>query len=156
MATFNSDLVTKQAAALLKSSDGVRDGDDFAGNVKMATAHVTLTGSTAAADIINIIPAELVPVGAVVVPQLCTVTCGDPGTTLTLDIGDALDTDRYADGIALSSGGCINFCTATKPAAVATPYRIPEQAAIYATVASADTITNGTVLTFVIAYRSKS
>jgi hypothetical protein len=156
MATFNSDLVTKQAAALLKSSSGVRDGDDFSGSVKLATAHVTLTGSTAADDIINIIPAELVPVGAVVVPQLCTVTSADPGTTLTLDIGDAANTDRYADGIVLNAGGIINFCSGTKPESVATPYRIPEQAAIYATVMTADTVTNGTVLTFVIAYRSKS
>lgn len=156
MATFLSDLATKQAAALLKSSDGVRDGDDFCGSLKVATAHVTLTSATAAADILTIIPAELVPVGAVVVPQLCSVTSADPGTTLTLDIGDADDTDRYADGIVLSSGGQIAFCSGTKPAAVGTPFRITEQGAIYATVASAATVTDATVLTFVIAYRSKS
>jgi hypothetical protein len=154
MAIFKSDIVTK--AESNRVSTGVRDGDDANGKLTLATAHVTLTGATAAADLLEIIPASLLPIGAVVVPQLCSVTCSDPGTTLTLDIGYAANPDAYADGIVLSSGGQIAFTSGTKPAAVAVPVRITGEAdAIYATVASADTVTNATVLTFIIAYRSK-
>lgn len=157
MATFKSTLVQLQEAAALRASDGLRDGDDAFGIVAIATAVVTLTGATAANDILEIIPEQQVPVGAVVVPQLSSVQCSaDPGTTLTLDVGDAGNTDRYADGIVLSSGGLVNFCSTGVPEAAVTPYRITEQGKIYATVASADTITNGTKLTFVIAYRAKA
>lgn len=154
MATFTSDIAA--AFATNRLSTGVRNGDDANGKLTVATAQVTLTSATAAADILNIIPAGLLPEGAVVVPQLSSVTCSDPGTTLTLDVGYAANPDAYADGIVLSAGGQIAFTSGTKPAAVATPNRIvDEDDAIYATVASADTITNNTVLTFLIAYRSK-
>lgn len=158
MATFKSTLVTKQEAARTKPSSGLRDGDDAFGILMLATASVTLTSATAAADIIQIVPPELIPVGAVVVPQLCSVTSADPGTTLTLDIGDAADADRYADGIVLSAGGQVGFCSALpNPASVAAPFRLTEQAVIQATVlAGASTITDGTVLTFIIAYRAKA
>jgi hypothetical protein len=157
MATFKSTLVQLQEAAALRASDGLRDGDDAFGIVALATATVTLTGATAADDILEIVPAAQVPVGAVVVPQLCSVQCSaDPGTTLTLDVGDAGNTDRYADGIVLSAGGQVGFCSTGVPAAAVTPYRITEQGKIYATVASANTITNGTTLTFIIAYRAKA
>ena len=59
-------------------------------------------------------------------------------------------------GITLSAGGQIAFTSGTLPAAVTTPVRIETAAdAIYATVMTAATITDGTVLTFLIAYRSK-
>jgi hypothetical protein len=154
MATFKSDLVTKSETNRI--STGIRDGDDANGKLTLATAHVTLTGSTAAADILQIIPAQSLPLGAVVIPQLSSVTCSDPGTTLTLNVGFTADPDAYAAGIVLSAGGKIDFTSGTKPAAVSTPVRIEGEAdAIFATVATASTITNGTVLTFVIAYRSK-
>jgi hypothetical protein len=154
MATFNSTLVTADAARLM--SAGLRDGDDANGKLTVATANVTLTSATAANDILNIIPAGLLPIGAVVVPQLCSVTSADPGTTLTLDIGYAANPDAYADGITLSAGGQIAFTSGTLPAAVTTPVRITGAAdAIYATVMTANTVTDATVLTFIIAYRSK-
>jgi hypothetical protein len=154
MATFNSDLVTSAAERL--PSNRLRDGDTANGKLTLATANVTLTGATATSDILQIIPALNLPVDAVVVPQLCSVTCSaDPGTTLTLDVGYAANPDAYADGIVLSSGGQVAFTSGTIPAAVGTPVRTDADGAIYATVASASTITNGTILTFIIAYRSK-
>ena len=154
MPTFTSDIAA--AFATNRVSTGVVNGDDANGKLTVATAQVTLTSATAANDILTLIPAGLLPIGAVVVPQLSSVTCSDPGTTLTLDIGDAGDTDAYADGIVLSTGGQVAFTSGTKPAAVASPIRLAAAAdAIYATVMSADTVTNNTVLTFLIAYRSK-
>ena len=153
MAEFDSNLVTTSEARLV--SAGLRDGDDANGKLTVATAEVTLTGSTATNDILNIIPTKYLPIDACVVPQLCSVTCSDPGTTLTLDVGHTGNADAYADGIALSSGGTIAFCSGTKPSSVETPVRTDDTGAIFATVMSADTITNGTVLTFLIAYRSK-
>lgn len=154
MATFTSDIAA--AFATNRVSTGVRNGDDANGKLTVATAQVTLTSATDAADILTLIPAGLLPIGAVVVPQLSSVTCSDPGTTLTLDIGYAANPDAYADGIVLSAGGQIAFTSGTLPAAVTTPVRIEGAAdAIYATVMTASTITDATVLTFLIAYRSK-
>ena len=154
MPTFNSNIAT--AFATKKVSTGIRNGDDANGKLTFATANVTIPSTTAANDILNIIPAGLLPIGAVVVPQLCSVTSADPGTTLTLDIGFAANPDAYADGITLSAGGQIAFTSGTLPAAVTTPVRIETAAdAIYATVMTAATITDATVLTFLIAYRSK-
>ena len=152
MSNFKSDLITKGEAALLAQSDGVRDGDDLAGVLLIATAIVTLAGTEAANDTIQLVD---LPAGAVVVPQLSHVTGADPGTTLTLDIGDAGDTDRYADGIVLSAGGQVAFCSATLPAAVAAPYRLTGATRIYATVASAASLTAAVKLVVTIAYRVK-
>jgi hypothetical protein len=154
MPTFNSNIAT--AFATKKVSTGIRNGDDANGKLTVATANVTIPSTLAANDILNIIPAGLLPIGAVVVPQLSSVTSADPGTTLTLDIGFAANPDAYADGITLSAGGQIAFTSGTLPDAVTTPVRIENATgAIYATVMSAAAITNATVLTFVIAYRSK-
>jgi hypothetical protein len=156
MATFKSSLVTKQEAARTKPSAGLRDGDEAFGILMLATASVVITG-IAANDIIEIIPPELVPVGAVVVPQLCSVMSNDPGTTLTLDIGDAVDPDRYGDGLNLNAGGLVNFCSALPtPDGVHNPFRLTEQAVIQALVVAANAITGGTILTFIIAYRAKA
>jgi hypothetical protein len=154
MLTFNSNIAT--AFATKKVSTGIRNGDDANGKLTVATANVTIPSTLAVNDILNIIPAGLLPIGAVVVPQLCSVTLADPGTTLTLDIGYAADPDAYADGITLSAGGQIAFTSGTLPVAVTTPVRIETAAdAIYATVMSAAGINAATVLTFLIAYRSK-
>jgi hypothetical protein len=154
MATINSTLVTAAGQRLV--SAGLRNGDDANGKLTIATANVTLTSATAANDILTIIPEGFIPKGAVVVPQLCSVTSADPGTTLTLDVGYAANPDAYADGITLSAGGQIAFTSGTLPAAVTTPVRMEGTAdAIYATVMTANTVTDATVLTFIIAYRSK-
>jgi len=156
MPTFKSTLVTKQQAARTKPSAGLRNGDEAFGILMIATASVTIPDTLAVNDILEIIPPELIPVGAVVVPQLCSCTSPDPGTTLTIDVGDAVDPDRYADGIVLSNGLQVGFCSALPiPDAVANPFRLTEQAVIQATVKSASSITN-TVLTFIIAYRAKA
>jgi hypothetical protein len=125
------------------------------GQVEFAVIPYTLAGSEAANDIINlgILPEDVIPV-----PQLSRVVCSaDPGTTLTLDIGTADNTDGWADGIVLSSGGVVECASATMPAWLAATALVPDSgkgdAVVYATVASANTLTAAVVLYFVLAYK---
>jgi len=157
MADFNSSIITKQLAVDSgRLSTGLVDGDDVTGVVLMSTISYTLAGTEAANDTIQLVD---LPLGAVVVPQLsyCT-TSADPGTTLTLKVGDAADDDRYASGIVLSAGGAVPFTNTNIPAAVATPYRIATTAnqRIVCTVASAASLTAAVKVIFTIAYRVKA
>lgn len=125
------------------------------GTVEYATIQYTLAGTEAAADIVNL--CVLQP-GVIPLPSLSKVTCGaDPGTTLTLDIGSSNDADGFADGITLSSGGQVEFTSGTAPAWL-TPTPLAADSGkgyttIYATVASAATLTAAVVLTFTIAFK---
>jgi hypothetical protein len=113
----------------------------------------TLLGTEAANDTIQLFD---LPAGSVIIPALCWVTCADPGTTLTLDIGDAADPDRYADGIVLSAGGNVNFAsTLPVPAGITTPFCPTTTSRVIVTVASANTLTATTVLNFCVVYRIK-
>lgn len=117
------------------------------------TITYTLLSTEAANDTIQLFD---LPAGCVIIPNLCSVTCADPGTTLTLDIGDALDTDRYADDIVLSAGGNVNFAsTLPVPAGITTPYCPTASSRVYATVKTAASLTAAVVLNFSIAYRIK-
>ena len=59
--------------------------------------------------------------------RLCTVTHDDAGTTLTLDIGDSVDPDRYGDGIDLAAAaGTERFTDAAIPDSMLNPYDIVE------------------------------
>lgn len=150
MANFKSDLIT--ANDQIDISDKVVNGDRTGGLLLFATAIYTLVATEAAADTIQLFD---LPAGAVIIPQLSHVTGADPGTTLTVDVGDAGDVDRYADGITLSNGGQVAFCSGTMPAAVAAPYQPTATTRIYATVASAATLTAAVKLAFTVAYRIK-
>lgn len=129
------------------------------GEVEFATIAYTLVGTEDAADIINLC---VLPVGAIPVPQLSNVTCSaDPGTTLTLDIGTAANADGWADGIVLSSGGQVACTNTAIPAWVAptaltadtSSFATQGSAVVYATVASASTLTADVVLYFTLAYK---
>lgn len=160
MADTNSDLIAAQASALTGLANGIVNGDDLAGDLKLATVQVTLPSGVAGSDTFQLCD---LPAGAVPVPQLSHATCPNPGTTLTLDIGYSdtneggsnTDADGLADGIVMSSGGQVGFCSATQPATVATPYRCTRKTRIYATAASASSVTAGVVVSFTIAYRVK-
>ena len=66
----------------------------------------TLLGTETASDFINICPnfPEMN-----LIPHLCAIDAENPGTALVIDIGDADDADKYADGLTLSSGGTVLF-----------------------------------------------
>ena len=126
------------------------------GRVEFAYIPYALAGTEAANDIINLC---VLPAGAVPIVPLCHVTCSaDPGTTLTLDVCTAGDPDGLADGIVLSSGGQVAFTNTAIPAGVAATALVedsgfPGNAAVYATVASANTLTAAVVLYFCIAFK---
>jgi len=153
MANFKSDLIT--ANDQINISDKVVNGDRTGGILLYATAILTLAGTEAAADTIQLFD---LPAGAVIVPQLSHATCSaDPSSgTLTLDVGDAGDVDRYANDILLASGGQVAFCSGTMPAAVAAPYQPTAQTRIYATIVAASASPTASVkIAFTIAYRVK-
>ena len=83
-----------------------------------------LDATEAAADTFYI--ARLLP-GQRLRPDLCTVTHDDAGTTLTIDIGDDTDPDRYGDGVNLAAAaGTERFTDAAIPDAVPNPHTITE------------------------------
>lgn len=149
MATFLSDV--KTAAAQVSISDQVINNIRFGARVLFSFPVYTLAGTEAAADIIKLFD---LPPGGEIVPELSLVTCSaDPGTTLTLNVGDIADVDRYAAGIVLSAGGQVAFTNTAIPAAVGTKYGPTAETEIYATVASAAGLTASVKLCFTIAYR---
>ena len=150
MATYTSALVDK-ANSFTDASSGMVNGDDLNGNVLVATASYTLLGTETSGQTIQVTPN--LPAGSVVVPSLCSVDCDDPGTTLTIDVGDSTDADRYADGIALAAGGNIPF---TGGVSAVTPYRPSTGQAIIADIKAVSSLTADAVLTFNVVYRGKA
>ena len=151
MANYKSSYITRQE---LLTSSAAAEAANLTGKLPLVQ-HIsyTLLGTEAAADTIQLFD---LPPGCVIIPQLSSVTCADPGTTLTLDIGDALDTDRYADGIVMSSGGLVNFAsTLPVPAGITTPYLPTATSRVICKVDTASGVTAGVVLNFLVAYRIK-
>lgn len=147
MPTFQSDLAVKTVKL---GAAGLSDPITYQGNLRYMQATVTIPSTLAANDIIEI---GTLPLGARVLPALCQFVChADPGTTLTLDVGTTADPDAYADGSVLSAGGLVNFVTAAIPAGVLTPTTLDASTLVYATVASANTITNNSKITFLLGY----
>lgn len=137
-------------------------------------AKVTVPAAISVNDTITILPAAACPVGAVLIPQMCTVYCAsDPASStdsLTLDIGTVADPDKFAAALVLKQAatevltgtgltayrGAVSFAdSSTAPVAIATPYRFTTPEAIIAT---AKVVTNVTeaVLVFSLAFRCKA
>jgi hypothetical protein len=151
MANFDSSIYTAQASAITNSSADAPNLKQTGGNVQMIHATITLTSATADADLLRIC---YLPATAKVIPSLSKVQChADPGTTLVLDIGISTNTDLFADGIVLSSGGAVSFdsnvCLQSR-----IPERLSAETLVYATIptSGAGTVTDGSLLTFWIAY----
>jgi hypothetical protein len=155
MADTNSDLIAAQLTARTGLSGGILNGDDNGGDLRFYNVEVLTTTGTAANDTFQLFD---LPPGCVIVPELSKITAsGDPGTTLTIDVGDSGDPDRYCDGAnlgALSAAGVVEFLAPAIPAAVLTAYRPTETTRIYATAATAGTV-SAVTLKFSIVVRKK-
>jgi hypothetical protein len=155
MADTNSDLIAAQVAARTGLSAGIVNGDDNGGDLRFYNVEVALSASVAANDTFQLLD---LPPGAVIIPELSSISAtGDPGTTLTLDVGDSGDADRYCDGAnlgALSAAGIVQFTAPAIPAAVFTPYRPTDVTRIYATAATVGS-NNAVTLKFSIVARIK-
>jgi hypothetical protein len=157
MANTNSDLATAQAAAYRDPSAAPKPGLT-SGIMFYLRGQVTCPATPTVADTLTLIPAEMLPVGAVYEPAESWLWLeSDPGTALTLDIGPVSNPDALADALALTATGVgaapIRFCaSATAPAAMLDPLAITEQEAILATV-MVSTAVDATVIQFQIAFR---
>lgn len=148
MANFETNLAAKTG---LRGASGLIDPTLYQGNIRYLFATLALASTMANDDTFDIGPA--LPPGARVLPQLSKFTChADPGTTLTIDIGDSGDPDRYCDGAVLNAGGEIAFCSAAIPAAVSTPLRFETATEILGIIKTAGTITDAVKVDILIAY----
>ncbi len=83
-----------------------------------------LDATESAADTFNLVRLKE---GQVLRADLSTVTHDDGGTTLTIDIGDSVDPDRYSDGFDIGGGaGTERFTTPAIPDSVPNPFSITE------------------------------
>lgn len=156
MADTNSDLIAAQVAGYTNPSAGLVNGDDAGGLLLVITPTVTLPSGVAANDTFQLCDE---PPGFVFVPELSSVVAdGDPGTTLTWDFGYADNPDAYCDGInlgGLSAAGIIQVMSGTMPAAAFTTNRGTTERRIYATAATAGTVTAGVKLKHILVFRAK-
>jgi hypothetical protein len=151
-ALVNSTLYTAQLAALTDGSERpTRSPASLTGGtLKTLLATYTCTGAEAGADTFNLC---YLPKGAVVARGASYVSCVDPGTTLTLDIGTSANGDVYADGIVLSAGGTISFGSAVAGTAGDLAFAATtDNSLVVVTLASAGTVTAGVVLYFTVSY----
>ena len=89
--------------------DRIARGGTLFGNLLMVDVVYPLVGTEAATELIRICRnrPELK-----LIDYLSRVQAENPGTALVIDIGDAANTDKYADGLTLSSGGSVLLSSA--------------------------------------------
>ena len=106
-ATQSNQYAAQLAAAENNAAVSI-EGRDLGANVRFATILVEFTADNVANDVIDLIR---LPDGARVLPQLSKViTTEDPNDgAFVVDIGDAADVDRYADGLDLAAVGLDDF-----------------------------------------------
>lgn len=147
MPTFQSNIAARTGKV---GNAGLEAPILYQGAVKYAQATVTLPSTLAANDILEL---ATLPTGAQIIPSLSQAVChADPGTALVLDIGNSADVDAYSDGLTLSSGGVVDFTVPAIPAQTTARTVLSEDTLVYATVMTATSITNNSVITFLIAY----
>jgi hypothetical protein len=109
MATLSTTLYTAQLGSAGASTNA---GANFPlaknayGKLRIVQVPYPLLSTEAANDILNL---TILKAGARVIAGLSKVICEDPGTTLTVSVGDASDRARYSGTIVLSAGGSVEF-----------------------------------------------
>jgi hypothetical protein len=155
MSTFASALYTGQtgsAGASQNAAAGYPSAQMDSGKLRYTIVQYAL-GAESTNDTINLCR---LPLGAKVLPTFSKIECEDPGTALTLDIGDAGDADRYLDGAALTTAHTAVFPSLPSTTAVAAqtvPYAIAAgNEVVKATVVLATALTSAAKITFYIAW----
>ena len=122
--------------------------------VKYKKARYTSIATQAANDTINL---AIIPAGCVVLPlQSFIIRDGAAAATLTIDVGDSGDPDRYADGIDAAAAGINIFTTPAVPDGAINPYTLTADTVIVAKIATIVTPAAGVELEFHIAYQDLS
>ena len=144
MATLTTDLSAAQTLGLAQAGKIASDGTLATGDVKIATAMLTVAATDATGDTLNICR---LPKGVRVVPELCSINSDDAGTAYPLTVGDSGDVDRYSKEIAAGTAGVTAFLTP-----VVTSYKTTASGWVTATLGTVDTPTAGALVKFTIAY----
>ncbi len=125
MAVETSNERASQVAAATNFADRVDDSKLLSGPMQYAFVTVEWDGDESAAEVVDLI--EL-PEGAMVFPEHSKVIVStDCAATLTVDVGDATDPNRYADGVDAGAVGEDSFLAPAIPAAVATKYEVEKE-----------------------------
>ncbi len=95
-ATLRSDQVTNSNAVPPTMNPTNIEG----GAVRRSRGTYTFTGSEAAADVIEMVN---IPYGAIIIRELSTIQWEDMGVTITVDVGDGDDDDRYCSALVMGT-----------------------------------------------------
>lgn len=101
-----------QVAAQANFSARINDSRQIDGPLEYAFLDFVITTDNVQGDVLALV--ELPP-GVIVIPEFSKVFVTDDMSSgaVTLDIGDAVDVDRYADGINAASVGVVEFFQAS-------------------------------------------
>lgn len=122
--------------------------------VKYKKASYVSIAEQAANDTINL---AILPAGCRVIPELSYIRRDDAAAaTLTIDVGDAGDTDRYSDGFNAAAAGSQNFTTPAVPDGAINPYTTTADTVIVAKIATIGTPAADVEIEFLIAYEDLS
>ena len=148
--TFETTTCAAQTDAITDASKAP-NASQFGGKLHVERHEYTLTDAEASSDLIDIC---ILPKGAQIVPHLSAVAMsGDPGTTLTLSVGDGTDVNRFADTLVLSAGGAATlFSSATLPLESYDPTPLTEATKIVGKFETISTLSNTRAIVFWIAY----
>lgn len=146
----NSNIYAEQLAANTFNRPG--DKRNLSTAYQTTLAVVELIGNEAVNEVSILV--EL-PVQTQIFPEESyVVALTDPGTALTVDIGDKLDPDRYAANMALTVPGKVDFIASGIPAGVVTRHTIGNATRkVILTVKLSTAPTAGAKLMFKLAYK---
>lgn len=114
-ATTQSVQYAAQVAAAANFASASRlDKRATEGSLQYAFIDVVVDSANTTADVISLI--EL-PSGAIVYPELSFISVTDDMSSgaVTIDIGDAVDVDRYCDGANCAATGTVQFLAPATP-----------------------------------------
>jgi len=132
-----------QAAAATSFTSRLDDKRQVEGSVQFAYIDVPVTADNVATDVIDLL--EL-PAGAIIIPEQSFIQVTDDMTSgaLTIDIGDAVDPDRYCDGANCASTGTVQFISAAIPDGYTNRHKLVDTG----TAATTTTLIQATLATF--------
>jgi len=157
--TTQSVQYAAQVAAAANFATRIDDKRVIEGDVQFATIKVVMDAANVATDIITLL--EL-PAGAIVLPELSKVLVTDDMNdgAMTIDIGDIVNPDRYADGVDVAAAGIKEFLTsafadgfATKTPVVKTGVAATDTSLVTLTIATEAGTMEAGELYVVLAYK---
>lgn len=157
MTTWNSNIYTGQigsAGASLNAASGFPLAQMESGKLRSSVVQYALNGNESANDVINIIKLKI---GSKIIPSMSRVVCEDPGTALTINIGDAGSATRYVNGAALTTAHddmWSKLPSVTATASQYVPFAVDTDAngVIKATVTTATSLTAAAKMLFLVTW----